>query len=63
MVKSGSFVSINNGRWITEEIHLGSNNFDLENNTYERENSEEANTFHFDERGSGFHDKLREGEV
>lgn len=62
MAKSGSFVSVGNGRWISEELSLWSKNFDPENSTSERENSEEARTFDFDERGSVSHDKFREGE-
>lgn len=62
MAKSGSFVSVDNGRWITEGLSLWSKNFDPENSTPERENSEEARTFDLDERGSVSHDKLREGE-
>ena len=62
MAKSGIFVSVSNGRWISEELSLWSNNFDPENSTSERENSEEARTFDFDERGSVSHDKFREGE-
>lgn len=62
MAKSGSFVSVSNGRWISEELSLWSKNFDPENSTSERENSEEARPFDFDERGSVSHDKFREGE-
>lgn len=62
MAKSGSFVSVDNGRWISEGLSLWSKNFDAENSTSERENSEEPRTFDSDERGSVNHDKLREGE-
>eukprot|EP01018_Ginkgo_biloba_P025363 Gb_07397 [translate_table: standard] len=62
LAKKGSFLSLNNGRLLGEELKLWHENFEPECSTCERQNSEEAQIVDSDVRRSVSHDRFTEVE-